>query len=87
MNEPRTIKTLTKNDQPLEHRGPNGTEFKAKRCDLRGGVDVFRPRYVDDARYAADLAEFGCFHTYWIVPELNGFQGWGAIKFNVTIEE
>ncbi|HBP1602130.1 TPA: hypothetical protein L5U90_003230 [Pseudomonas aeruginosa] len=75
------------NEKPLEHRSHNGTVFKAERCDLRGGVQVTKPQDISEADLGADFAEFAAWHTHCIFHQLNGFQGWGGISYELQQEQ
>lgn len=75
------------NEQRLEHRSNNGTVFKAERCDLRGGVEVTKPLHISEADLGADFAEFAAWHTNCIFNQLNGFPGWGGIKYVMKHEQ
>ena len=75
----------SKNDQPFEHHSHNGAKFFAKRCDLRGGITARVPSTMSKARLMADVAEMIGTHAATIIPDLNGFAGYGGITF--TIEE
>ncbi|MEX6780382.1 hypothetical protein [Pseudomonas aeruginosa] len=75
------------NEQPLEHRSNNGTLFKAERCDLRGVVEVTKPLNISEADLGADFAEFAAWHTHCIFNQLNGFSGWGGIRYELKQEQ
>lgn len=72
-----------KNADPCSHRGPNGTEFRADRCDLQGGVRVTFPTYreLTDLDKMLDAADFAAWHRNCIWDQLNGFSGYDCIKF------
>jgi hypothetical protein len=72
------------NENPLSHTSNNGCHFTATRCDLKGGVKLFKPSWITEADMAADIAEFGAFHGMEIWPKLNGFQGWGSVEFEIV---
>jgi hypothetical protein len=74
------------NEKPYSHTSHNGTHFSADRCDLKGGVKITRPDYVDDMRFAADCAEFGAMHVILVHERLNGFQGFTAIHYELQAE-
>ena len=75
------------NEEPLEHRGTNGTVFKSTRCDLTSGVEVVKPARISEVQFCADLAEFGAWHSHCIWNQLNGFPGCGGICFTITEEQ
>lgn len=83
---PRNIFEI-KREGPFAHFGPNGTSFCAKRCDLKGGVEVLRPRRISDEQFAADV--FSC-SAYWATniyanfrEDGQGFMGFDTVKFDV----
>lgn len=73
------------NEEPLEHRGPNGTVFKAERCDLRTGVKVISKRKLQPHLFAQDLISFGAYHAHHIHPQLNGFSGYDAVNYDMAV--
>ena len=69
------------NEQPIEHSSSNGTTFKADRADLIGGVTVQAYSHTSEKDKMADFAEFAAWHTHCIFNQLNGFNGWSAVKY------
>lgn len=70
------------NTESLEYMCSNGTTFKADRCDLKGGVRVLEAWETTPEQKMADFAEFGAWHLANIHPNLNGFAGYGSIKYS-----
>jgi hypothetical protein len=68
--------------QPLEH----GCEyFTFKTClDLSEPVKVIpygQPEQYSIQQYSRDIASFICFWTHFVQKDLNGFSGFGGVKF------
>lgn len=72
------------NEKPLEYHCLGGTVFKSDRSDLRGGVDVKKPKHSSEASFGADCVEFGMWHSSCILPQLNGFPGWGGLRYKIS---
>lgn len=72
------------NEKPFSHRGHHGTYLTANRCDFRGGVTITdKPK--DIAAFASDIAEIISYHAMHIWPELNGFQGYDCIQWDIPV--
>ncbi len=73
------------NAWPFQHQGRNGVNLLAERCDFTTGVKIEKPKGISDAKFASDLSEIFGFHATVILPDLNGFQGYGA--FGIKVEK
>jgi len=69
------------NKTPLTHTCRYGTTFTADRADLRNGVEYSTFALPSRETLAHDFFEFGMWHANQILPELNGFQGTGSVRF------
>lgn len=63
------------NEKPFEHHCRNGTVFKARRCDFKGGVTAYIPDRMPLELMMEDASELAAWHWANIVPKLNGFTG------------
>jgi hypothetical protein len=72
------------NNKKFEHTCHYGTRFTSETCDFRNGVIVERSTYLDEVGFVTDIAEMVGFHATNILPELNGFQGYDAIRYTVV---
>lgn len=76
-----------RNDKPYSHTSRHRTKFKSDRCDFRNGVAVEKPRGITEEHFMMDVSEFIGFHATNILPELNGFQGYGSISYTILVRE
>ena len=75
------------NDQSFSHMSNNGTVFKGDRCDLSSGVKVSFLWDIENEQQNADFAEFAAWHAMQIWPQLNGFAGYDAIRYEYSTEQ
>ena len=74
------------NEKPFTHHCCNGSRFQCDRCDFTKPIKVLdKPPY--EALFAADVAEMIGYHAINIWPELNGFQGYDTIEFDIVCED
>lgn len=72
------------NEEPFEHHCDNGITFKAERCDFQGGIVAVLPRGISNERLMADVSQMIGYHAANITPNLNGFSGYGGIKYTIV---
>lgn len=70
------------NENPFRFIGHYGTLFSADRCDFRGGITL-KSVPKDKSLMASDIAEMIGHHATNIHPQLNGFQGYDCIDWNI----
>ena len=75
------------NENPFSHQCSNGTFIKCDRCDFRTPVTVVKPKDIDENNFITDISEMIGFHAINIWPDLNGFQGYGTIHYNIVLED
>jgi len=73
------------NNKKFEHTSHYGTHFTSERCDFKDGVTIQRSIHLDDVGFVTDIAEMVGYHATNILPELNGFQGYDAIRYNIVM--
>ena len=73
------------NDKPYSHVSSNGTTFKCERCDFRSPIKALRPGGLSDENFAVDVSEMIGDHARGIWPNLNGFQGYSALKYEIVL--
>lgn len=67
---------------PLSYAARNGCVFSATRMDLFDGVTVHREEEIPIERLVADVAEFAAWHALRVLPTLDGFAGYDALRFH-----
>lgn len=70
------LMSLYLNRHPFSHYA-KGLEFKAKRCDFVGGVEVHGEVYRNE-QLASAVSEMIGYHATNIWQHLNGFSGYGG---------
>lgn len=75
------------NKKRFDHHCSNGTFFKSKRCDFKGGIIAITPKNLQKELLMQDVAEMISYHTINIHPKLNGFSGYDTITFIIEEEE
>lgn len=73
------------NERPFEHHCSNGSSFQCDRCDFAKPIKVL-DKPSDEELFAADVAEMIGYHATNIWPDLNGFQGYDCIHFDIVCE-
>lgn len=72
------------NGRSFEHHGRYGCKLVASRCDFSEGARFeYHPDTTEEQRLA-DMAICIGFHATVVLPELNGFQGYDAISWQVV---
>ena len=69
------------NERPFEHLCNRRTTFKHERCDFADGPIFYTSESEDKFELIEDVAEMIGFHATNILPELNGFRGYGGLRF------
>ena len=79
------------NDMPFEHVSRHGTKFTCARCDFREPVKVkMEVSLMEIADYQAlqrlmvDISEMIGYHSRNIWDQLNGFQGYDCINYELV---
>jgi hypothetical protein len=79
------------NDMPFEHVSINGTKFTCARCDFGAPIKVkteFSLMEMADVevlqRIMVDISEMIGYHSGNIWKELNGFQGYDCIQYELV---
>ncbi len=74
------------NDRPIEHQTRKLT-FTCARADLRAPIKVhgyLTLRFPLIQNLASEVAQFAAWHALNIFPELNGFQGYDTLTFEMV---
>lgn len=76
------------NDKPIEHVTSGGVTFRCARADLRVVITVhdLSDNFTSLEKVAEAIADFTAWHALNIFGQLNGFQGYGALRFRFEEE-
>ena len=74
------------NDMPFEHMSHNGTVFKCSRCYFKTKIFVLQEEGVELSleKIMVDISEMIGYHAKNIWDQLNGFQGYDCIEYEIV---